>query len=273
MRFGSAVRWLVAFTLVTCASLLFAQSFDLDRDREPVVSLDGLWRFHPGDSPIVSGSESKRKGAELWAQPGFDDTSWPLLRSDDSWSDQGYPNMSGYGWYRFIVHVPPGPQPKSLMLTPIFTSFEVYVDGRLVSRSGDMPPHVIPNTRMHPQLFPLTRTGSTTSRDVLVALRVWHSPMWANYVGGGPFWAGHLAGDTSCLQSSKTSAVTRNSHFVDYYSYSIASGIIGIAILCLFLFGRRTRVPVVCPDAAVAGLDYALYVSKDILRVSTSSAI
>ena len=30
-----------------------AQSFDLDRGREPVVSLDGPWRFHPGDSPPI----------------------------------------------------------------------------------------------------------------------------------------------------------------------------------------------------------------------------
>jgi len=53
MRIGSAVRWLAALILTVCASLLAAQSFDLDRDREPVISLDGMWRFHPGDSPKV----------------------------------------------------------------------------------------------------------------------------------------------------------------------------------------------------------------------------
>jgi hypothetical protein len=42
MRIGSAVRWLAALILTVCASLLAAQSFDLDRDREPVISLDAL---------------------------------------------------------------------------------------------------------------------------------------------------------------------------------------------------------------------------------------
>jgi len=266
MRIGSAVRWLAALILTVCASLLAAQSFDLDRDREPVISLDGMWRFHPGDSPKVPEVQSNGQAAKLWAQPGFDDTNWPLLRSDDSWSDQGYPNMSGYGWYRFIVHVPPGPQPKSLMLAPIITSFEVYVDGRLVGRSGDMPPHVIPNTRMHPQVFPLTLAGSSTSRDVLVAIRVWHSPMWANYVGGGPYRGGHLAGDSSILEIEQHhQAVTRNSHFIDYYSYSIASGIIGIAILCLFLFRPAEREYLWFALMLLAqSMDSVLYVSKEI---------
>jgi hypothetical protein len=267
MRIGSAIRWFTALTLVACASLLAAQSFDLDRDREPVVSLDGLWRFHPGDSPpTLPGFDPKGETTELWAQPGFDDSSWPLLRSDDSWSDQGYPNMSGYGWYRFIVHVPPGPQPKSLMLAPIITSFEVYVDGNLVGRSGDMPPHVIPNTRMHPQVFPLTTTGSSTSRDVRVAIRVWHSPMWANYVGGGPYGGGHLAGDTNILTVEQSHrAVSRHVHFVDYYSYSIASGVIGLAILCLFFIRPAEREYLWFALMLLAqSFDSALYVSKEI---------
>ena len=83
MRIGSAVRWLAALILTVCASLLAAQSFDLDRDREPVISLDGMWRFHPGDSPKVPEVQSNGQAAKLWAQPGFDATNWPLLRSDD----------------------------------------------------------------------------------------------------------------------------------------------------------------------------------------------
>jgi hypothetical protein len=268
MRFGSAVRWMAVVALAAGAAVLWAQSFDLDRDREPVVSLDGLWRFHPGDSPVVSGSGTKVETTVLWALPGFDDSAWPLLRSDDSWSHQGYPNMSGYGWYRFIVRVPAGSKPKSLMLSPIFTSFEVYVDGRLVGGSGDMPPHVIPNYRMQPQVFTLTETGSSASRKVQVAIRVWHSPVWSNFVGGGPDpdHAGHLVGDTSILTTEQRhQAVTRNSHFVDYYSYSISSGIIGIAILCLFFIRPKEREYLWFAVMLLAqSLDSALNVSKEI---------
>jgi hypothetical protein len=49
---------------------LCAQTFNLQTDREPVVSLDGMWRFHTGDSPA-------------WANPDFDDSQWPLLHSDE----------------------------------------------------------------------------------------------------------------------------------------------------------------------------------------------
>jgi hypothetical protein len=271
MRIESAVRWLAALMLAVGASLLAAQSFDLERDREPVVSLDGLWRFHPGDSPVVPESGTKGETTELWAEPGFDDSKWPLLRSDDSWSDQGYPNMSGYGWYRFTVHVAAGEQPKSIMLAPIFTSFEVFVDGKLVGRSGDMPPRVIPNSRVYPQLFPLTDQGSTASRDVVVAIRVWHSPMWSNFVGGGPDpdHHGHLVGDSKILQTERVHLeVSRHVHFVDYYSYSIASGIIGLAILCLFLFRPAEREYLWFALMLLAqSVDSALYVSKEIYAV------
>ena len=35
--------------------------FDLDKDREPMVVLNGTWRFHPGDDAH-------------WADPEFDDS-------------------------------------------------------------------------------------------------------------------------------------------------------------------------------------------------------
>jgi hypothetical protein len=56
--------------LALCAPIAIpAQTFDLANSRIPIVSLDGLWRFHPGDNIA-------------WADPGFDDSEWPLLRSD-----------------------------------------------------------------------------------------------------------------------------------------------------------------------------------------------
>ncbi len=67
-----------------------------------------------------------------------------MLASDRSWSEQGYPDMSGYGWYRFTIKIPPGEEPIALMLAPIVTSFQVYVDGHLVGRSGQMPPTISP---------------------------------------------------------------------------------------------------------------------------------
>ena len=61
--------------LLSAASGLHAQTFNLQTGREPVASLDGLWRFHTGDNPA-------------WADPNFDDSQWPLLRSDKTWNEQ-----------------------------------------------------------------------------------------------------------------------------------------------------------------------------------------
>jgi sigma-B regulation protein RsbU (phosphoserine phosphatase) len=236
MHLGSALRRLAAFAVFAYVAWLPAQSFDLDRGREPVASLDGLWRFHPGDSPMEPGSN-----APLWAAPGFDDSGWALLESGKSWSTQGYPGMSGYGWYRFTVEIPPGQRPVSLLLSPIVTSFVVYVDGKRVGGSGQIPA-VIPSTEVRYHLFPLTLGGSDSARTVQVAIRVWHSPIWASYVGGGPFLGGHLAGDPELLSVEQQHRQTaRNIRYVDAYSYSITAALVGFAIFCLFLIRHAER--------------------------------
>ncbi|HEY1904356.1 MAG TPA: SpoIIE family protein phosphatase [Terracidiphilus sp.] len=282
MRFGPGLRRLAALAAaaLACAALVPApspaQSFDLGRDREPLVSLDGRWRFHPGDSPVVPGlavsnpaeSSAPPSGNKtfLWAEPGFDDSAWPLLRSDTSWSAQGYPDMSGYGWYRFTIHIPPGNKPTSLMLAPIITSFQVYVDGRLVGESGQMPPTIIPNTRISHEVFPLTQSANASARTVQVAIRVWHSPIWAGYVGGGPYDRGNLAGDQSFVSVEKLhEQLARNVRFVDYYSYSIAAALVGFAILCLFFFRPAEREYLWFAVMLLSqAIDSALNVSKEI---------
>lgn len=232
IRFGLNFRRLalVVFAVAACASGLSAQSFSLTSGREPLVSLDGLWRFHPGDSPVAAGSP-----APLWASPAFDDSGWELLRSDSSWTGQGHPSMGGYAWYRFRVAVPPGEGPVSLLLGPIFTSYQVYVDGRLVGGSGKMPPTRTPDTSLSYHLYPLTRFAAPDGRTLPVAIRVWHAPIWATYVGGGPFQPGNLAGAPRLLTIEQHHhQLARNVIFVDQYAYSIAAGIIGITILWLF---------------------------------------
>lgn len=239
MRVGSILRLLAPLAAVILATslpaLLPAQSFDLDQARMPLVSLDGPWRFQPGDSPL-------NQGGKLWAAPGFDDSGWLLLDGTRSWASQGFPAMSGYGWYRFTVKVPAGTRPTSLLLAPIVTAFEVYVDGKLVGGSGEMPPTLIPSTEFRYHIFPLTQAGSDSRRVVQVALRVWHSPIWAGYVGGGPFRAGHLAGDPRLLLVEQHhQQLIRNVLYVDSYAYSITSALIGLVILCLFLIRPDER--------------------------------
>ncbi len=46
-------------TISACAGLP-AQTFSLITGREPVTSLDGLWRFHTGDNPAWASPELRR---------------------------------------------------------------------------------------------------------------------------------------------------------------------------------------------------------------------
>jgi sigma-B regulation protein RsbU (phosphoserine phosphatase) len=94
---GSFATLLLASLLTAFASAGHAQVFDLEKGRVQLASLEGLWRFHPGDDA---------DGKLGWANPAFDDSQWALLRSDRSWSAQGYGNSGGFGWYRFQVVLP-----------------------------------------------------------------------------------------------------------------------------------------------------------------------
>ncbi|MGC9158788.1 MAG: SpoIIE family protein phosphatase [Terracidiphilus sp.] len=261
MQIVPVLRCFASLVLLLFAAWLPAQSFDLDRGREPVVSLDGLWRFHPGDSP-----PDPATGRPLWAEPGFDDSGWPLLKSGESWSAQGYRGMSGYGWYRFTVRIPAGHKPTSLLLAPIVTAYRVYVDGKLVGGSGQMPPILIPSTQFSYHLYPLALRGDRSARAVLVALRVWHAPLWAGYVGGGPFLAGHLAGDPALLATEQQHRqLARNVRFVDSYSYSITAPLVGIAILALFFIRPAAREYLWFALMLLAqAADNALYVGQQI---------
>jgi hypothetical protein len=205
---------------------MHAQTFNLGNGREPVASLNGLWRFHTGDNP-------------QWADPNFDDSQWPLLRSDKDWAKQGYKGYSGYAWYRFRVTVPAGLDDVSLLLPPITTSYQVFVDKRQVGSFGRMPPHDTVDIPMAAE-YRLPREQASEPREVTVALRVWHWPGWSRYTGGGPAKGGALVGESSLidahLQRLRDSRLLSNG---GGYSIGILCCIAGIMSMVLFLVRRR----------------------------------
>jgi sigma-B regulation protein RsbU (phosphoserine phosphatase) len=52
-----------------------------------VIDLTGPWRFQIGDDP-------------RWADPNYDDSSWPIVALDEPLASQGIEPYSGYAWYR-----------------------------------------------------------------------------------------------------------------------------------------------------------------------------
>ncbi len=146
-------------------------TYSLAKDRRPVTSLTGLWRFQPGDDP-------------RWAEPWFDDTSWALVASDRDWSEIGYGNLSGVGWYRFRIVLPADTGTYSLSVPEIYTCYQLFADGQLLLTQGKLPPNpVIFHTR--PALVTLTTSPTTQPRPITIALRIWEAPAWSQYRSGG----------------------------------------------------------------------------------------
>jgi hypothetical protein len=209
-----------------CVATANGQVFDLDYDRQPILTLNGQWYFHPGDDP-------------RWADKNFDDSKWPLLHSNRDWSQQGYKNMSGIAWYRFKVVVPENSPPVSLYIPELLTSYEVYADGVRIGGFGGMPPNAETDHNL-PQTIALP-ASTKAAHTVTFAIRVWHAQFWANYFAGGPHVSA-LIGATPLIEQHARQAVTTQAWgLVDEVVLSILEGLAGLAALAFYFLRPRER--------------------------------
>jgi phosphoserine phosphatase RsbU/P len=217
---------LASLSLLLCAaSDLHAQTFNLQTGFEPVASLDGLWHFHTGDNPA-------------WAEPNFDDSQWPLLRSDEAWGQQGYKNYGGFAWYRFTVAVPDGSRNWSIYLGPMETGYQLFVDGRLAGSFGP-----ILNSRNYAassRVFAISPAASGP-RTFHIAIRAWHSPVWADYAWGGFFGSSYFGDSRLIAQRAATARSLQWNGLVDEYTYAVLSTLVGLIVLVLFFIRREER--------------------------------
>jgi sigma-B regulation protein RsbU (phosphoserine phosphatase) len=161
--------------------------FDLAHQREPMMVLDGLWRFRTGDD------EDGRLG---WARPGFDDSGWALIGGDKSWSQQGYRDYGGVGWYRAKVKVPEDGKRLAIYVPYAGTNYELYMDGRPVGVYGGLPPEPTTLYSSEPRVYTLPRMQGGV---MTLALRMWHPPHWAKAYGGG-LLGGVKLGDAGLIE-------------------------------------------------------------------------
>ncbi|HWG19241.1 MAG TPA: SpoIIE family protein phosphatase [Terracidiphilus sp.] len=175
---------LLLFLWAIVAVPAFAQNFDLQRDGMPLAELKGQFRFHAGDDA-------------RWADPGFNDSNWSLLKSDQSWYDQGYKNYSGFGWYRFRVTVPAGQKNLAIFIPAMQDSYAIYANGRLIGHLGEFPPH---SKLMYGSnlVFPIPPDAVPASRAIVFAVRVWRWPLWGMFPGAG-FDASPVFGDAAAV--------------------------------------------------------------------------
>src|SRR5580700_2950330 len=180
IRTGSSIRFATTLlaSLLTIAAAGHAQVFDLEKDQVQLASVDGFWRFHTGDDA---------DGKLGWAKPSFDDSQWTLLRSDRSWTSQGYRIDSGVAWYRFKVLLPQTSRSRQwqdlgILIPRIHSSYQIFVDGELIGSFGKMPPHGEYFIGFD-QIFPLSPAKTPSARELSIAIRVWQMG-WFDQVGG-----------------------------------------------------------------------------------------
>ena len=224
LDFGGSVRlrsFCLAFAFLTLQIAASAQVFDIEKDRVSMTVLDGLWRFHTGDDP-------------RWADPGFDDSSWALLRSNASWSSQGYKDYGGMAWYRFQVIVPDHRQPLALFMRRFMTSYEVFAGGRLIGQYGGLPPHQRADSGDRVQVFVIPSDVAVPGEPLQIAIRAWHWTRWAMFSGGGPTAAPSI-GEAETLVALKSLQV--KTIFWNQFSQNVLLLIVllgGLAALLLF---------------------------------------
>ncbi len=186
---------------------------------DSAVALTGPWRFQPGDSPWTN-------GAPQWAQPAFDDSQWaaldlmPKAGAVDlnygtsgyvpGWTRRGYPDLSGYAWYRVRLHVKDAGQALWLkMPNNVDDAYQVYANGRFVGQFGEFSTRRVKLYYTQPFSFALPQTGTDGMYDL--AIRAYMSPISlfsGPNVGGlhGPPALG-LASMVQLLQTSDEDAL------------------------------------------------------------------
>ncbi|HVZ83037.1 MAG TPA: PP2C family protein-serine/threonine phosphatase, partial [Terracidiphilus sp.] len=126
------------------------------------VELASGWQFHTGDN-------------SAWASPEYNDSGWRQIDGDNTWGAQGFPSYTGYAWYRYHVTLDPvkgGPKDLALLIPLIDDCYEVYWNGLLVGKNGELPPHPEWYVAQPPQTY-----GLGPIRSGVLAIRVWKSPL------------------------------------------------------------------------------------------------
>lgn len=159
------------------------------------VPLDGSWQFHIGDDPA-------------WAMPGADDSTakgWEQLSAHKPWGLQGHASYTGFAWYRRHVSLTPAPGASpdfAIMLDGVANAYELYWNGTLVGRNGQMPPHPVWYFTQSAQTF-----GLGPVRGGVLAVRVWRTPL-ASFDNGelGGFSTPPLVGSPEAIAALKSAS-------------------------------------------------------------------
>jgi hypothetical protein len=199
------------------------QTFDATALRQPTELATG-WRVHAGDDPA-------------YASPAFDDSQWTLFDARTSIRNVVGDSRPGVIWYR--LHVKVSPDDRSLALEEYMTgaAFEVYVNGRMLIRSGSVVPfrtYTADGRILAPIPAAETATGS-----LLIAVRLGIARLgWDDEYPG--YHARNLTlGELRALDNSRWLTVM-GQNLLSWLDW-LASLALGIVAFALYLSQRNQR--------------------------------
>src|SRR5580692_11330671 len=143
----------------------------------------GATRYHFGDDP---------DGKLGWADPNFDDSSWPVA-TQGRWPIPAF-YSDGFMWVRVRIPVSGSiTGPLALRDTQNFgesvngfvAADEVFVNGVQVGGRGGLPPRTELKTYGHDSVFDLPPGLAVPGKTAVVAFRAWYPPdvRWPDNLG------------------------------------------------------------------------------------------
>ena len=133
---------------------------------ESATNLVGPWKFHTGDDMA-------------WEAPDFDDSGWksidltpPPRTAGVGWTRQGYPDYSGFAWYRLRVEVQGANHKLSLKMPgQADDAYQVYANGKLIGEFGKFTERGVTAYPGLPEAFPLPKGAG--NQTITIAIRMW----------------------------------------------------------------------------------------------------
>ena len=187
-----AIEWLMLMAISFFSSTANATPFD----DNPLITLNGPWKFKTGDD-------------QKWASPDYDDAGWetvdltapPGSHDDDvglsgyiqGWTAKGHPTYAGYAWYRLKILSDSLNGDLLALIGPaaVDDAYQLYVNGQLLGSGGGDFSHPIPIIySIQPRMF-LLPAEVKKEKWITIAFRVW---MDASTLNQGPGLGGiHIA--------------------------------------------------------------------------------
>lgn len=204
---------------------IVAQPTGVIRLGETTVSLDGTWRFRPGDNPA-------------WASPDLDDSQWATITVPGSWSRQGFGEHTGFAWYRLRVQVAVPAPPLALALGDVDSSYEAYANGVRIGHFGELGKRIYFE---RPTVVPIPAGALRADGRLVLAVRVWRDPLsngsWGGLTGGPV----QLGRQDTLAANLELRSLRRQSDRITTVVFSTLQWVLGLYLLTLFASQRDRR--------------------------------